>query len=73
MASRKVCDTEPCEKLMEGLRKFFVLDSPYDPEKGILVLEARKKKGNSLERLNFRYCPFCGTRVTKGAVEDLVA
>jgi len=75
MAFRSVCDLRLCTRLMAALDlKVFEQDEPYDPDKGILVTYLRVLQGALVGtgvRLNFKYCPFCGTRVTKGAVEDL--
>ena len=72
MAS-KMCDVEPCDRLIRS-RQFFVRDPNYDPEKGILIATLQKKKGQVNgygQDINFKYCPFCGTRLSQGLVEVL--
>lgn len=72
----KVCDTEPCDKLKRALIAFFEIEvENYDPEKGLmiakLVRKTTKGRQSAVETLNFKYCPFCGTRVALGLVDGL--
>jgi hypothetical protein len=74
VASR-ICDTEPCERMKEALRKYFGVDAHYQPDKGLLLVQIRRKKTPDrvvvVDTLNFKYCPFCGTRVALGLVDGL--
>jgi hypothetical protein len=69
----KICDTEPCDKMKNALRRFCRIDSPYDPEKGLLVITLQMKRVGTLQELNIKYCPWCGTRVALGLVDGLEA
>lgn len=70
----QVCDLEPCLRLRDALKRYITLDENYEPERGVLVLEVKRKdfpdSPTVLEKLNLRYCPFCGTRVTRSSGED---
>jgi hypothetical protein len=72
VASR-MCDIEPCQRLTQ-VRRFFVRDQHYDPEKGILIATLQKKRGQTSvpQDLNFKYCPFCGTRLSSSLIEVLL-
>jgi hypothetical protein len=72
MAS-SMCDVEPCKRLTKA-RVFFKRDVPYDPEKGILLATLQKRGSGTLtlQEMNFKYCPFCGTRLSSGLVETLL-
>jgi hypothetical protein len=68
--AQQVCDTKPCYRLQEALRTFFNIDP--SSKDGCLTVQARGPTGKS-RTLYFRYCPFCGTRVSQGAVEFVTA
>ena len=70
MATR-ICDTEPCDRMKEALSIFFFIDQRYDPEKGLLIARIYRKKGPAPIDVNFKYCPFCGTRAALGLVDGL--
>lgn len=59
----------------EALQKYFGIDAHYQPEKGLLLVQLRRKRTPvrvvTVDTLNFKYCPFCGTRVALGLVDGL--
>ena len=67
----KICDTEPCDRMKVALKRIFVIDQPYDPEKGLLKAIFQKKGAGGLQEMNLKYCPFCGTRVALGLIDRL--
>ena len=69
MSIQTVCDVTPCSRLLASLRRHFVLEELYDPAKGPLIAHVLRAGSGELDRLNFKYCPFCGTRLLRGTIE----
>jgi hypothetical protein len=72
----KICDTEPCERMRGALTHFIYREmSPPNPDLGfVAVLITRRSsvgRSEKLEKMNMKYCPFCGTRIAAGLVDWL--
>jgi hypothetical protein len=69
--AHRICDTKPCDGLENALGSVLVIRT-LEPEQGPLALQARTPNGR-FKPLSLRYCPFCGTRISRSSVDFLTA
>jgi hypothetical protein len=73
--AQRVCDLKPCDRLREARKFLSVNPDPAAMPDGPLIVSALRPTNGPKEtapvRLNFKYCPFCGTRVSSATVDYL--
>lgn len=67
--AHRICDTKPCDGLESALGSMIVIDT-LEPEKGPLTFQAKMANGR-FKQLHMKYCPFCGTRISRSSVDFL--